>query len=198
MQLTVRKPSLFEKPTARDNNSFNSDFVKWEWGRSGWKSKVTQCVFNLTEKKTQCKLKRSVSAPKCKFSPAGQSLIQPLLEPFEHNLGQNSSIKRLFQPTLVPISSRGSKSALGSQILIGLYFTHRNGRIFRAKTDLSDLQYSFDLLLPWVRDRNMKSRSAPLNCSTGIVQCTLECFSMQFSPQRGVPFLSSRRCHTPQ
>ena len=47
-----------------------------------------------------CKLKRSVSAPTCQFSPAGQSLIQLLLEPFEHNLGQNSSIKRLFQPTL--------------------------------------------------------------------------------------------------
>ena len=46
------------------------------------------------------KLKRSVSAPKCQCSPAGQSLIQPLLGPFEHNLGQNSSIRRLLQPTL--------------------------------------------------------------------------------------------------
>ena len=32
----------------------------------------------------QWKVKRSVSAPKCQFSPAGQSLIQPLLESFEH------------------------------------------------------------------------------------------------------------------
>ena len=28
MQRTVRKPSLFEKPIARDNDSFNSYFVK--------------------------------------------------------------------------------------------------------------------------------------------------------------------------
>ena len=35
------------------------------------------------------KLKRSVSAPNCQFSPAGQSLIQPFLERFEHNLGQS-------------------------------------------------------------------------------------------------------------
>ena len=54
-----------------------------------------------------CKLKRSVSAPKCQFSPAGQSLIQPFLEPFEHNLGKKSSIKRLFQPTVGPISALG-------------------------------------------------------------------------------------------
>ena len=53
------------------------------------------------------KLKRSVSAPKCQFSPAGQSLLQPFLEPFENNLDQKSSIKRLFQPTLGPISALG-------------------------------------------------------------------------------------------
>ena len=76
--------------------------------------------------------------------------IQPLLEPFEQNLGQNSSITRLFQPTL------GSKSALGNWTLlalikgakldtkIGLYFTHQNNLIFRAKTDLSDLQCTPD------------------------------------------------------
>ena len=56
-------------------------------------------------RRVHCKLKRSVSAPKCQFSPAGQSLIQPFLEPFEHNLGQKSSIKRLFQPTVGPISA---------------------------------------------------------------------------------------------
>ena len=53
------------------------------------------------------KLKRSVSAPKCQFSPAGQSLIQPFLEPFEHNLGKKSSIRRLFQPTGGHISALG-------------------------------------------------------------------------------------------
>ena len=53
------------------------------------------------------KLKRSVSAPTCQFSTAGQSLIQPFLEPLEHNLGQKSSIKRLFQPTVGPISALG-------------------------------------------------------------------------------------------
>ena len=40
------------------------------------------------------------SVSDCQFSPAGQSLIQPLLEPFEHNLGQHSPIKRLFHPTV--------------------------------------------------------------------------------------------------
>ena len=56
-------------------------------------------------RRVHCKLKRSVSAPKCQFSPAGQSLVQLFLEPFEHNLGQKSSIKRLFQPTVGPISA---------------------------------------------------------------------------------------------
>ena len=31
---------------------------------------------------------KDVLALKCQFSSAGQSLIQPLLEPFEHNLNQ--------------------------------------------------------------------------------------------------------------
>ena len=39
------------------------------------------------------------------FSP--KVSIQPFLEPFEHNLGQKSSIKRLFQPTVGPISALG-------------------------------------------------------------------------------------------
>ena len=51
----------------------------------------------FVEKWVHWKLKRSVPAPKW-FSPACQSLIQPLLEPFEQNLSQNSPIKRLFQP----------------------------------------------------------------------------------------------------
>ena len=98
------------------------------------------------------KLKRSVSAPKCQFSPAGQSQIQPVLEPLEHNLGQKCSIKRLFQPTVGPISVLGpnqrqlirlywpwfKEAKLDSKL--GLYFTHQNGPILRAKTDLSDLE----------------------------------------------------------
>ena len=44
------------------------------------------------------------------FSPKVPN--QPLLESFEHNLIQNSPIKRLFQPTLGSISALGSKSAL--------------------------------------------------------------------------------------
>ena len=64
--------------------------------------------FNLSPRgKLHWKLERSVSAPKCQFSPAGQSLIQPFLEPFEHSLGQKSSIKRLFQPTVGPILALG-------------------------------------------------------------------------------------------
>ena len=39
------------------------------------------------------------------FSP--KVSIQPFLEPLEHNLGQKSSIKRLFQPTVGPISALG-------------------------------------------------------------------------------------------
>ena len=64
----------------------------------------------------------------------------------------NSPIKRLFQPTLGPISALGSKSALvnwavlalieGAELdsKIGLYFTHPRPAIFQAKTDISDLQ----------------------------------------------------------
>ena len=72
-------------------------------------------------------------------SPAGKSLIHPLLEPFEHNLGLNSPIKTLFKPTLGPTSALRNKSALGNWT-IGLHFTHPNGPIFRSKTDLSDLK----------------------------------------------------------
>ena len=65
---------------------------------------------------------------------------------------QNSPIKRLVQPTLGSISALGSKSALvnwtvlamikGTKLdsKIGLYFIHRKGSIFRAKTYLSDSQ----------------------------------------------------------
>ena len=64
----------------------------------------------------------------------------------------NSPIKRLFQPTLGPISALGSKSALvnwaafalieGAELdsKIGLYFTHPRPAIFQGKTDISDLQ----------------------------------------------------------
>ena len=64
----------------------------------------SKCIFSILFY-LHWKLKRSVSAPKCQFSPAGQSLIQPFLKPFEHNLGQKSSIKRLFQLTIGPISA---------------------------------------------------------------------------------------------
>ena len=61
-----------------------------------------------------------LEAPKCQFSPAGQSLIQPLLEPFKHNLSQNSPIKMLFQPTVGPISALTSKSALSNWTVLAL------------------------------------------------------------------------------
>ena len=86
------------------------------------------------------------------MSRAGQSLIQSLLESSEHNLNQNSPIKRLFQRKLGPISALGAKSALvnwtvlalirGAKLdsKIGLYFAHQNCPVFRAKTNLtSDL-----------------------------------------------------------
>ena len=104
-------------------------------------------------------------SPKCQFSPAGLSLIQPLLEPFEHNLSQSSPIKSLFQPTMGPISAPGCKSALGNWTVlalikgakldskIGLYFSHRNGLIFRAKTDLFYLQCTFDNIMGGIGGR---------------------------------------------
>ena len=66
----------------------------------------SKCIFSILFY-LHWKLKRSVSPPKCQFNHAGQSLIQPFLKPFEHNLGQKSSIKRLFQPTVGPISALG-------------------------------------------------------------------------------------------
>ena len=39
--------------------------------------------------------------------------------------------------------SPGTKSALDNWTVLALYFTHRNGPIFRAKTDLSDLQCKY-------------------------------------------------------
>ena len=52
----------------------------------------------VEEKFSALKIEKICSALKCQFSPAGQSLIQPFLEPFERNLGQRNYIKRLFQP----------------------------------------------------------------------------------------------------
>ena len=59
----------------------------------------SNCIFSILFY-LHWKLKRSASAPKCQFSPAGQSLIQPFLKPFEHNLGQKSL-------TVGPISALG-------------------------------------------------------------------------------------------
>ena len=72
------------------------------------------------EREQHWKLKRSVSAPKCQFSPAGQSLIQPFLKPFEHNLGQ----KKLNQKA-IPAHGRahfspGTKSALANWTVLAL------------------------------------------------------------------------------
>ena len=90
--------------------------------------------------------------PECQFSPEGQGLIHRLLKSLERNLDQNKPIKRLFHPTLGPISALGSKSALGNWTAFDLikgaklhpkmrqYFTHRYGPIFKAETDLSELQ----------------------------------------------------------
>ena len=58
----------------------------------------------------------------------------------------NSPIKRLFQPTLGPISALGNWTVLalfkGAELdsKMGQYFTHPRPAIFRAKTDISDLQ----------------------------------------------------------
>ena len=99
---------------------------------------------------------------KCQSSPAGQSLIQPLLEQFEHKFSQNSPIKTLFQPTLGPISALGSKLAQGPlqgnwmvrvgpdlrepnyTQKIGLHFTNRNGPIFRVNRSFWSTVYNQD------------------------------------------------------
>ena len=65
-------------------------------------------------------IKKICLSRKCQFSPAGQRLIQALLELFEHNLSQNSAIKRQFQSTLGPISACGSKSGLGNWTVLTL------------------------------------------------------------------------------
>ena len=72
----------------------------------GSRGRLSQLILIVLKRSTP-KIKKDVSAPKCQFSPAGQSLIQTFLEPFEHNLCQKSSIKRLFQPTVGPISALG-------------------------------------------------------------------------------------------
>ena len=56
-----------------------------------------------------------IKNPKVPIQPC--RLIQPLLEPFKHNLSQNSPIKRLFHPTLGPLRS---KSALGNWTVLAL------------------------------------------------------------------------------
>ena len=79
----------------------------------------SKCIFSILFY-LHWKLKRSVSAPKCQFSPAGQSLIKPFLQPFEHNLGQ----KRLNQKA-IPAHGRthfspGTKSALANWTVLAL------------------------------------------------------------------------------
>ena len=93
---------------------------------------------------------------KCQSSPAGQSLIQPLLEQFEHKFSQNSPIKTLFQPTLGPISALGSKLAQGNWMVrvgpdlrepnytqkMGLHLSRRNGPIFRVNRSFWSTVYN--------------------------------------------------------
>ena len=86
------------------------------------------------------KLKRSASAPTYQFNPAGLSLIQPLLEPYEHKVSQNSSIKGYSSPRWGPFQPLGPNQPQ----VIGLYWPwfkgaklhskigHWNGPIFRA------------------------------------------------------------------
>jgi len=58
--------------------------------------RVTKCICFRHNFTATLKIKKiwSVSAPKCQ----SQNLIQPLLEPFEQNLSQNSPIKCPFHP----------------------------------------------------------------------------------------------------
>ena len=100
--LVLRKCNFFSSLLLSSSMDFRQPRVSWNFESTHWKSK------------------RSASVLKCRFSSEAQSLIQPFLEPCEHNLGQKSSIKRLFQPTLGPISAVGTKSALNNWTVLAL------------------------------------------------------------------------------
>ena len=91
------------------NTSFNTDFLL-----------VCFICLEKAPSDDTLKIKRSVSAPKCQFSPAGQSLIQPLLEPFEHNLWPKKLNQKAIPAHAGPISALGTKSALGNWTVLAL------------------------------------------------------------------------------
>ena len=59
------------------------------------------------QKQETLKIKMICFSPKVSIQPCRSKSDQPFLEPFELNLGQKSSIKRLFQPTVGPILALG-------------------------------------------------------------------------------------------
>ena len=91
-------------------------------------------------------------SPKVSIQPCWQKSDSALPGAIWAQSGPKKLHQRLFQPPVGPISAQGPNrppliglywpwfkgAKLDSKI--GLYFTHRNGPIFRAKTDLSDLQ----------------------------------------------------------
>ena len=79
----------------------------------------SKCIFSILFY-LHWKLKRSVSVPTCQFSSAGQSLIQPFLKPFEHNLGQKSSYQKAIPAHGRAHFSPRTKSALANWTVLAL------------------------------------------------------------------------------
>ena len=109
-----RLPPKTAKGSCSSQHCFSTD-----WSISQLLGSFPDFTYRRDNEKAALKSKkRSVSAlKKCQFSPAGQSLIQPLLEPFEHNL---NPIKSLLQPSLGFILARGCRSALRSWTVLAL------------------------------------------------------------------------------
>ena len=66
------------------------------------------------------KLKSSCFSPKCQFSPSGQSLIQPFLEPFENNLGQKKLNQMAILARVRAHFRPGTKPALANWTVLAL------------------------------------------------------------------------------
>ena len=91
-----------------------------DWKFTLFNTDISPIYFkNLTNQRTEGSVENW-------FTVNSKSLFQPLLEPLEHNLNQNSPIKGLFQPTLEIISTRGCKVAVGSWTVLALIIREPN------------------------------------------------------------------------
>ena len=97
-----------------DKNTFNG------WKFTLFHSHISLIYFkNLTNQRTEGSVENW-------YTVNSKSQFQPLLEPLQHNLNQNSPIKGLFQPTLEIISTRGCKVAVGNWTVWALIIREPN------------------------------------------------------------------------